>query len=132
MALCAPGFHPGEHSKSHTTCAPGFNFFCNRPIYTSCRQAAAARLRAFTRIPCMSLFDIGVSGLNAAQWGLTVTGQNISNAATPGYTLESPVYQEASGQYTTSGYLGSGVQTATVARSYSSFLTTQLNNAQSN
>jgi flagellar hook-associated protein 1 FlgK len=80
----------------------------------------------------MSLFDIGVSGLNAAQWGLTTTGQNISNAATPGYTQEKPVYQEASGQYTTSGYLGSGVQTATVARSYSSFLTTQLNNAQSN
>jgi len=80
----------------------------------------------------MSLFDIGVSGLNAAQWGLTVTGQNISNAATPGYTLESPVYQEASGQYTTNGYSGSGVSTATVARSYSSFLTTQLNNAQSN
>ncbi|WP_213767900.1 flagellar hook-associated protein FlgK [Caballeronia sp. dw_19] len=80
----------------------------------------------------MSLFDIGVSGLNAAQWGLTTTGQNISNAATPGYTLEKPVYQEASGQYTTSGYLGSGVNTATVARSYSSFLTTQLNNAQSN
>src|SRR5471030_623844 len=76
-------------------------------------------LRAFTRIPCMSLFDIGVSGLNAAQWGLTTTGQNISNAATPGYTQEKPVYQEASGQYTTSGYLGSGVTTATVARSYS-------------
>src|SRR5476649_2585079 len=89
-------------------------------------------LRAFTRIPCMSLFDIGVSGLNAAQWGLTTTGQNISNAATPGYTQEKPVYQEASGQYTTSGYLGSGVQTSTVARSYSSFLTTQLNAAQSN
>lgn len=80
----------------------------------------------------MSLFDIGVSGLNAAQWGLTTTGQNISNAATPGYTQEKPVYQEAPGQYTTSGYLGSGVQTATVARSYSSFLTTALNAAQSN
>jgi flagellar hook-associated protein 1 len=80
----------------------------------------------------MSLFDIGVSGLNAAQWGLTTTGQNISNAATPGYSQERPVYQEASGQYTTSGYLGSGVATATVTRSYSSFLTTQLNAAQSN
>jgi flagellar hook-associated protein 1 FlgK len=79
----------------------------------------------------MSLLDIGVSGLNAAQWGLTTTGQNISNAATAGYTLERPVYQEASGQYTTSGYMGSGVATATVSRSYSTFLTTQLNNAQS-
>ncbi|SAL18308.1 flagellar hook-associated protein FlgK [Caballeronia sordidicola] len=79
-----------------------------------------------------NLFDIGVSGLNAAQWGLTTTGQNISNAATPGYTLESPVYQESSGQYTTSGFAGQGVTTATVARSYSDFLTKQLNSSQSN
>ncbi|KLU23252.1 flagellar hook protein FlgK [Caballeronia mineralivorans PML1(12)] len=80
----------------------------------------------------MSLFDIGVSGLNSAQWGLTTTGQNISNAATPGYTQEKPVYAEASGQYTTSGYMGSGVNTTTVSRSYSDFLTKALNSAQSN
>jgi flagellar hook-associated protein 1 FlgK len=78
-----------------------------------------------------NLFDIGVSGLNAAQWGLTTTGQNISNAATPGYTLESPVYQESSGQYTASGFAGQGVTTATVSRSYSDFLTKQLNTSQS-
>jgi flagellar hook-associated protein 1 len=80
----------------------------------------------------MSLFDIGVSGLNSAQWGLTTTGQNISNAATPGYTQERPVYAEAPGQYTTSGYMGSGVNTTTVSRSYSDFLTKALNGAQSN
>jgi flagellar hook-associated protein 1 FlgK len=79
-----------------------------------------------------NLFDIGVSGLNAAQWGLTTTGQNISNAATPGYTLERPVYQESSGQYTASGFAGQGVTTATVTRSYSDFLTKQLNSSQSN
>ncbi|SAK42407.1 flagellar hook-associated protein FlgK [Caballeronia arationis] len=78
-----------------------------------------------------NIFNIGVSGLNAAQWGLTTTGQNISNAATPGYSLEKVSYQEASGQYTGSGYLGSGVQTATVTRSYSQYLTTQLNNTTS-
>lgn len=79
-----------------------------------------------------TLFDIGVSGLNAAQWGLTTTGQNISNAATPGYTLERPVYQESSGQYTASGFGGQGVTTSTISRSYSDFLTKQLNNTQSN
>lgn len=79
-----------------------------------------------------NLFDIGVSGLNAAQWGLTTTGQNISNAATPGYTLERPEYQESSGQYTASGFAGQGVTTATISRSYSDFLTKQLNNTQSN
>ncbi|WP_277187440.1 flagellar hook-associated protein FlgK [Caballeronia sp. BR00000012568055] len=75
-----------------------------------------------------NLLSIGLSGLNAAQWGLTTTGNNISNAATPGYTLEKVTYTEASGQYTASGYLGNGVQTANVTRQYSQYLTTQVNN----
>jgi flagellar hook-associated protein 1 len=75
-----------------------------------------------------NLFSIGLSGLNAAQWGLTTTGNNISNASTPGYTLEKVSYTEASGQYTSSGYLGNGVQTANVTRQYSQYLTTQVNN----
>jgi flagellar hook-associated protein 1 FlgK len=78
-----------------------------------------------------NIFSIGLSGLNAAQWGLTTTGQNISNAATPGYTLEKVAYQESSGQYTGSGYLGNGVQAVTVTRQYSQYLTTQVNNTQS-
>ena len=75
------------------------------------------------------IFNIGLSGLNAAQWGLQTTSQNISNAATPGYTVENPVYAEASGQYTGSGFLGAGVDTVTVRRNYSQYLSTQLNNA---
>jgi flagellar hook-associated protein 1 len=78
-----------------------------------------------------NLFSIGLSGLNAAQWGLTTTGQNISNQATPGYSVERPVYSESSGQYTGSGYIGSGVSTTTIQRQYSQYLTTELNNAQS-
>ncbi|MGH8777801.1 flagellar hook-associated protein FlgK [Paraburkholderia sp.] len=78
-----------------------------------------------------NLFNIGLSGLNAAQWGLSTTGQNISNATTPGYSVERPVYAEASGQYTGSGYQPGGVTTTTVQRQYSQYLTTQLNNAQS-
>src|SRR5471032_1900839 len=124
-ALCPNHARPDSPRRDSTFSAIGRY----TPVVVKQRRPG---LRAFTRIPCMSLFDIGVSGLNAAQWGLTTTGQNISNAATTGYTQEKPVYQEASGQYTTSGYLGSGVTTATVARSYSSFLTTQLNAAQSN
>lgn len=77
------------------------------------------------------IFTIGLSGLSAAQWGLQTTSQNISNASTPGYTVENPVYAEASGQYTGSGYLGSGVDTVTVRRNYSQYLSTQLNNATS-
>jgi flagellar hook-associated protein 1 FlgK len=78
-----------------------------------------------------NLLTIGLSGLNAAQWGLTTTGENISNASTPGYTMETPVYSEASGSYTGSGYLPMGVSTDTVTRAYSQYLTTELNNAQS-
>ncbi|OAJ60717.1 flagellar hook-associated protein FlgK [Paraburkholderia ginsengiterrae] len=78
-----------------------------------------------------NLINLGLSGLNAAQWGLTTTGQNISNASTPGYTIETPVYAETGGQYTGSGYLPQGVSTTTVTRQYSQYLTTELNNAQS-
>lgn len=78
-----------------------------------------------------NLINLGLSGLNAAQWGLTTTGQNISNASTPGYTIENPVYAESGGQYTGSGYLPQGVSTTTVTRQYSQYLTTELNNAQS-
>lgn len=77
------------------------------------------------------IFSIGLSGLAAAQWGLTTTSNNISNASTTGYTVENPVYAEASGQFTGSGYMGGGVSTVTVARNYSQYLATQLNNAQS-
>ncbi len=78
-----------------------------------------------------NLINIGLSGLNAAQWGLTVTSENISNSTTPGYDVESAVYSESSGEYTGSGYLPEGVATTTVQRGYSQYLTSQLNTAQS-
>ncbi|TCW81331.1 flagellar hook-associated protein FlgK [Burkholderia sp. SRS-46] len=77
-----------------------------------------------------TLMNLGISGLNAALWGLTTTSNNISNAATPGYSIERPVYAEANGQYTGSGYLPQGVNTVTVQRQYSQYLSDQLNNAQ--
>lgn len=76
-----------------------------------------------------NLLNIGLSGLNAAQWGINVTGQNISNQATAGYSVERPVYAETDGQYTSSGYLPSGVSTVTVQRQYSQYLSDQLNAA---
>jgi flagellar hook-associated protein 1 FlgK len=78
-----------------------------------------------------NLINIGLSGLNAAQWGLNTTSENISNSTTPGYDVESPVYAENSGEYTGSGYLPEGVSTTTVQRAYSQYLATQLNTAQS-
>ncbi|AOJ03167.1 MULTISPECIES: flagellar hook-associated protein FlgK [Burkholderia] len=77
-----------------------------------------------------TLMNLGISGLNAALWGITTTGQNISNSATPGYSVERPVFAEASGQYTSSGYLPQGVTTVTVERQYNQYLSNQLNAAQ--
>jgi flagellar hook-associated protein 1 len=78
-----------------------------------------------------NLISIGLSGLTAAQWGLTTTGENISNASTAGYSMETPVFSETAGTYTGSGFLPMGVSTTTVQRSYSQYLATQLNTAQS-
>jgi flagellar hook-associated protein 1 FlgK len=76
------------------------------------------------------ILSIGLSGLTAAQLGLTTTSNNVANASTPGYTVENPIYEESSGQYSGAGFIGSGVTTTTIQRSYSQYLTTELNNAQ--
>ncbi|MCY0386009.1 flagellar hook-associated protein FlgK [Robbsia sp. Bb-Pol-6] len=78
-----------------------------------------------------SLFNVGLSGLNSAQYGLTTTGHNIGNASTPGYNRESVILKPASGQFTSSGYIGTGVQTDTIKRAYSASLSASLNAAQS-
>lgn len=76
-----------------------------------------------------NLINIGLSGLNAAAWGLNATGQNISNLTTPGYSRVRPVYQETPGNHTASGYMPQGVTTSSVQRVYSDFLNREMNNA---
>lgn len=77
-----------------------------------------------------SIFSIGVSALNAAQAGLTTTGQNISNANTPGYSRQQIVQAANAPQATGAGFLGQGVQVTTVKRIYSDYLGRQLDAAQ--
>ncbi|CAM2138467.1 flagellar hook-associated protein 1 FlgK [Pararobbsia alpina] len=76
-----------------------------------------------------SLIDIGKSGLTAAQYGLSTTGNNISNASTAGYSREVVEYAEANGQNLGAGYLGRGVNVVTVQRQYADYLNQQLNKA---
>ena len=76
------------------------------------------------------IFGIGLSGLNAAQAGLLTTGHNISNVGTPGYSRQQTVQTSNMPQLTGSGYLGQGVQVATVKRVYSEFLASQVLQAQ--
>ncbi|GJG94390.1 flagellar hook-associated protein FlgK [Cupriavidus pauculus] len=79
----------------------------------------------------MSLFNIGLSGLNVAQNGLTTVGHNFSNAATVGYTRQNTIIASAGGQATGAGFYGQGSNTITVQRVYDGFLTGQLRGATS-
>lgn len=79
----------------------------------------------------MSLFNIGLSGLNTAQNALTTTSHNFANAATEGYTRQNTIVASSGGQYTSQGFFGMGSNTTTVTRVYDEFLTGQLRGAQS-
>ncbi|MGO4332798.1 flagellar hook-associated protein FlgK [Cupriavidus sp. 2TAF22] len=78
----------------------------------------------------MSLFNIGLSGLNTAQNALTTVGHNLSNAATTGYTRQNTIIASAGGQYTSAGFYGQGSNATSVVRVYDEFLTNQLRGAQ--
>ena len=77
------------------------------------------------------IYGIGVSGLMAAQAGLTTSGHNIANANTVGFHRQSIQQSTVTPLFTGSGYFGQGVQVDTVVRAYSQFIETQLGQAQS-
>src|SRR5690554_6977874 len=72
------------------------------------------------------LFKIGLSGLRAAQTNLSVTGQNITNVNTPGYTRQTAVQTTSPAAFTGAGYLGSGTKVVDIQRIYNQFLTNQV------
>lgn len=76
-----------------------------------------------------SIFGIGLSALNAAQQGLLVSGHNVSNAATPGYTRQQIIQSSSGAQATGGGFVGQGVQVDTVRRVYNQLLVTQVTQA---
>lgn len=78
----------------------------------------------------MSLINIGMSGLNASQFALNTTGNNISNSGTAGYNRQIVNYTEANSQYAGVGFLGQGVLVNDVSRVYDQFLSNQVNQAQ--
>ena len=83
--------------------------------------------------------SIGQSGLAAAQIGEDVTGQNIANAGTAGYSVQS-LDQVANDPYTPAdhntllipGLIGSGVAVRSIQRASDQFLDTQVRDANSN
>ncbi|MDF1763084.1 MAG: flagellar basal body protein, partial [Oleibacter sp.] len=72
-----------------------------------------------------NILDIGISGLRAQQTALTVTGNNITNAGTEGYSRQQVSFTENDPQYN-GNWIGSGVNVDSVRRVYDEFLTEQL------
>ena len=77
------------------------------------------------------LLATSVSGLLAFQQALDVTSNNIANVNTPGYSAETANLAEAPGQFTGAGYIGGGVDVASVTRAYTQQLAQQANTSQS-
>ena len=71
------------------------------------------------------LLNVASRALVANQTVLQTTGNNIANVNTPGYSRQSAVLQTVRGQFSGSGYIGKGVDVATIQRNYSAFLTRQ-------
>jgi len=79
----------------------------------------------------VDVLNIGSSGLQAAQIGIATTGQNITNASTPGYSEEVAQQVQAPAQGYNFGYVGEGTQVSTVVREYNQLLSSQINSTQS-
>lgn len=77
------------------------------------------------------ILSTSVSGLLAFQRALDVTSNNISNVATPGYSVQNTNFTPQPGQATAVGYFGSGVTVESVTRSYDELLAGQVRSSQS-
>ena len=72
------------------------------------------------------VLGIGVSGLLASQQQMATTAHNVSNVNTPGYSRQSAELVTSEPDFKGYGYQGRGTQVETISRSYSRFLTQQV------
>ncbi len=72
------------------------------------------------------LLNIGLSGLSVNKTALSVTGHNITNVNTAGFTRQETVQATRVPQFSGVGYIGSGTTLTDVRRIYNEFLTAQL------
>ena len=70
-----------------------------------------------------SLLNIGQRALTANYAALQVTGNNVANANTAGYSRQSVELATSFSQQTGAGFFGKGVDVTTVTRAHSDFLT---------
>ena len=73
----------------------------------------------------MGLLNVGASALMANQVALQTAGNNIANVNTAGYSRQTVVLQTVQGQFTGGGYIGQGVDVATILRNQNELLTRQ-------
>ena len=78
----------------------------------------------------MSLLNVGARALLANQVALQTTGHNIANVSVAGYSRQSVAMETVQGQFTGSGYIGKGVNVATILRNHNELLTRQAAAAQ--
>ncbi|AQZ33244.1 flagellar hook-associated protein FlgK [Ectopseudomonas toyotomiensis] len=72
------------------------------------------------------LLNIGLSGLAANKTSLAVTGHNIVNVNTPGFSRQETIQATRTPQFSGAGYIGSGTTLTDVRRIYNEFLNTQV------
>ncbi|MEC4889500.1 MAG: flagellar hook-associated protein FlgK [Nitrospira sp.] len=77
-----------------------------------------------------SLFDIARSALNTSQQAMAVTGHNVANVNTPGYTRQEAVLAERSPISGQPGMMGTGVQATSIRRNINTFVNQQITTSQ--
>ena len=73
-----------------------------------------------------SLFEIAKSALATSQTALTVTGHNVSNVNTPGYSRQAAVLSERPPVSSRPGMMGTGVYAMSIRRYVDQFINRQV------
>jgi flagellar hook-associated protein 1 FlgK len=79
----------------------------------------------------VGLLGTAASGLHAFQRAISVTGHNISNANTEGYTRQRIELGTRPPSFTGQGFIGNGVQVESIERVFDEFVTERLRNTTS-
>jgi len=76
------------------------------------------------------IISTGISGIQVAQLGLLTAEHNITNAHTAGFNRQRTIQATNVAMSTGSGFVGQGAHVSTIERMYDSFLSGQVNSAQ--
>lgn len=79
----------------------------------------------------IGILNTALSGLAAFQRSLETTSNNISNVNTEGYSRQRAELATTPAQFMGSGYVGTGVAVANIARSYDQFISGQIRSSTS-